>query len=845
MRANHITGGEMYYTLTGNSGGQYQYSVVLKLYMRCNSGRQFNDPTIVAVFDRLTFAHIEDVNVSLSQRQVISLPNTNPCISDPPDVCYEVGFYYFNITLPQSENGYILSSQVNFRIAGISNLIPNYGTIGATYTAEIPGSGNANNNSAEFVGNDLVMICANNSFQYSFAAKDNDGDKLQYSFCGAYVSGTSGNATPPPPPPYGYVPYGSGYTISTPLGNKVQINPNTGLITGIAPPEGIYVVTVCVQEIRGGKVIATQRKDLQIFIAPCSIASAALNPEYMLCKDTRTINLTNGSNSPLIHTYNWNLTDNNGNSLYTSRDPSISYTFPDTGMYRVNLVVNEGQQCNDSVSSFVLVYPGFKPDFTISGICFTKPTTFKDASSSAYGTVLSWSWDFGEPGAVDDVSDQNHAIYTYPSQGDKQVQLVATDSKGCMDTVFKTISIFDKPPINLAFKDTIICVKDQLQLHVSGSGIFSWTGINLNGANDPDPIVSPLVSTTYIVHENDQGCTNSDTVHVKVVDHVNLTMMNDTTICAGDPVQLLIASDALQYSWTPSAQVSDPLLAEPIATTNATTTYKVIAHIGGCFAEKSVTLNTVPYPLANAGIDTSICFHTSCQLHGSGNGISYLWSPASTLDHPSTLNPIARPQSTTAYVLSVFDNKGCPKPGRDTVLVVVKPPIRASAGQDTTAVVSQPLQLHASGGTSYQWSPALFLSASNIADPVAVFNSEIDQIRYNVRVFDDLNCSDTASILVKIFKTGPTVFVPNAFTPNGDGLNDLLRPILAGIKRLEYFTVYNRWGQEVFTTTIDGKGWDGSYQGKPQVSESYIWVVKAIDYKGAPYFKKGAVTLIR
>ncbi|HWJ29566.1 MAG TPA: hypothetical protein VNS32_23710, partial [Flavisolibacter sp.] len=257
-QANHITGGEMYYTLTGNSGGQYQYSVVLKLYMRCNSGRQFNDPTIVAVFDRLTYSHIEDVSVSLSQRQIISLPNNNPCVSDPPDVCYEVGFYYFNITLPASTNGYVLSSQVNFRIAGISNLIPNYGTIGATYTAEIPGSDQASNNSAQFVGSDLVMICANNSFQYSFAAKDLDGDRLQYSFCGAYVSGTSGNATPPPPPPYAYVPYGSGFSASTPLGGKVQIDSRTGLITGIAPSEGIYVVSVCVQEIRNGLVIATQ-----------------------------------------------------------------------------------------------------------------------------------------------------------------------------------------------------------------------------------------------------------------------------------------------------------------------------------------------------------------------------------------------------------------------------------------------------------------------------------------------------------------------------------------------------------------------------------------------------------
>ena len=88
-------------------------------------------------------------------------------------------------------------------------------------------------------------------------------------------------------------------------------------------------------------------------------------------------------------------------------------------------------------------------------------------------------------------------------------------------------------------------------------------------------------------------------------------------------------------------------------------------------------------------------------------------------------------------------------------------------------------------------------------------------------------------------------YVPTAFTPNGDGLNDILRPIMAGMKKLEYFTVYNRWGQEVFSTSVGGKGWDGSFQGKPQTSETYIWVVKAVDYKGSVYFRKGTVTLIR
>jgi hypothetical protein len=273
-RADHITGGEMYYTFEGFSNGLYTYNVTLKFYMRCNSGRSFNNPTIVSIFDKGNNTRVRDMSVTLTKQETIQITNPDPCITNPPFVCYEVGFYNFSLSLPSSVSGYILASQVNFRIAGINNLQPGYSQIGATYTAEIPGTGLAadgpNNNSARFTGSDLVVVCADNNFAYSFAAEDKDGDQLRYSFCNAYRSGiTAGGNSPTATinPPFQEVPYGGGFGGSNPLGNPT-VNPNTGLITGIAPTEGPYVVTVCVEEIRNGRVIAVQRKDVQINIAP-------------------------------------------------------------------------------------------------------------------------------------------------------------------------------------------------------------------------------------------------------------------------------------------------------------------------------------------------------------------------------------------------------------------------------------------------------------------------------------------------------------------------------------------------------------------------------------------------
>jgi gliding motility-associated-like protein len=160
-------------------------------------------------------------------------------------------------------------------------------------------------------------------------------------------------------------------------------------------------------------------------------------------------------------------------------------------------------------------------------------------------------------------------------------------------------------------------------------------------------------------------------------------------------------------------------------------------------------------------------------------------------------------------------------------------------------IVGQLLQFNATGGVSYIWSPATGLSSTTIANPVAKYDGSFDSIRYKVEVYDRYGCVDSAFVSVRIFKTIPYVFVPTAFTPNGDGLNDVLRPIAVGMQRINYFRVFNRWGQIVFSTSVNGHGWDGRVGGTLQSTNTYVWMVSAMDYLGKPYFRKGTVTLIR
>jgi gliding motility-associated-like protein len=172
----------------------------------------------------------------------------------------------------------------------------------------------------------------------------------------------------------------------------------------------------------------------------------------------------------------------------------------------------------------------------------------------------------------------------------------------------------------------------------------------------------------------------------------------------------------------------------------------------------------------------------------------------------------------------------------------------AFAGNDTTAVIDQPLQMQASGGFIYKWIPSTGLSADNIPDPVARYSSTPSEgyYTYKVLISNEAGCIDSASVRVDIFSTSPEFYVPNAFTPDGDGRNDYFTLIAPGLQLMRFFRVYNRWGQLVYDKPIShGNGWDGTFNGKPLASGTYVWMVQGIDYQGKTISKKGTVTLIR
>ncbi len=300
-----------------------------------------------------------------------------------------------------------------------------------------------------------------------------------------------------------------------------------------------------------------------------------------------------------------------------------------------------------------------------------------------------------------------------------------------------------------------------------------------------------------------------------------------------------------------------------INNTNVPTKFRAIAKSGVCPADTSktaqVNIYNTPFPQAAlAPADVAICFGSKAILNANVSiGTSYAWLNYNSLYDPNsrtisstpyTVSAQAAPASSTIYLLAIR-NADCPNLWIDTFHVIVTPPIIVNAGHDTAVAADQPLQLDAlvsdSTVRTYAWLPSTGLNNSSIANPIATLGAGIDSIYYKVTATNSSGCSGVDYILVHVYKSKPDILVPNAFTPNGDGRNDIIKPIPIGIATLNYFRIYNRWGQMLFSTGEFNKGWDGNLNGTQQQSGTYVYMTEGIDYLGNTIFRKGTVVLIR
>ncbi len=354
---------------------------------------------------------------------------------------------------------------------------------------------------------------------------------------------------------------------------------------------------------------------------------------------------------------------------------------------------------------------------------------------------------------------------------------------------------------------------------------------------------------TYNVSVQDvNGCLQTvNGIVVGLTNNLTYTPMVDPApICQSKSVPLQLVTNATQFTWTNSASLSNSTVSNPVAQPDLPTLFTVTATLGRCTISDDVYVDVIPAPIPIAGPPGDICYGQTYQLQGSG-GFTYNWSPSTNLSSNSIANPVVTPDKTTTYTLTVQDANGCTSLVTDQVIVKVTPPIKVTTYPfDTVVFAGAKIQLLAtSAGTTYTWTPSAGLDNPNVANPVAsapLIDGTI--VNYKVTVTTSAGCQGDGFITIKVYK-GPDIYVATAFSPNGDGRNETFVPFPVGIKKLNYFKVFNRWGQLLFSTTTLNKGWDGRLGGFEQASGVYIWMVEGVTMDNKIITKNGTVTLIR
>ena len=899
--AGHIAGGEMFYKYLGKGGieGTSKYRITLRLFRECNpivspGGQGLAElPSYVYIGIYKNTTPTEELGslkyVPIKGKvAILNLTTYNPCLVERIPICYQLATYEFDQELTDIPEGYTIGYQTCCRSYSIVNvdfppLSPTLRAEGATYSCQIPGTnvlGKGVNSSPVFYLKDTTLVCANDRFTLDMSASDPDiVDSLSYALCAAYNRGrtTYGADTSFLPPPYEVLNYVSPFSGTSPLGVDATIDSKTGIISGIAPDAGAYVINVCVNEWRNGVVIGVHRKDFTLKVASCTLSAAKLRPSYSNC-NSFLFQFGNEDSTTYIDKYIWNFGDYLSLDNIDSTSSKPFHRYSDTGEYRFSLTVfskgNNGT-CVDSARSILKVFPGFNAIFGVKGNCIKNPFYFIDSSISKYGKINSWHWDMGETTATNDVFSVKDTSYIYPKTGLKTVKLIVGNTKGCFADTSIVVNVLENPSIK-PLRDTLICVSDTLPLFAKevnpiGKATFTWTPNKfISDTTSPNPVVYPSDTIKYHLLLSDEGCDASDSITVNTKVSITVKALPvDTLICEKDSIHLFADTYGLYFKWTsdnPNEKVDEvksPLVS-PSVNFNKTR-YSVKAIIGNgnnCFATDATLVYVRPYPIINAGLDDAVCFGDTKTLNGAVSPTAFFnWSPINTLVDSTTLSPTASPDTTTKYYLTAYytGKDVCPKPIKDSVIVTVIPQINISAGNDTTVVVNEPLHLAAIGSVdsttaTFLWRTTNtqqdFLDKNYIYNPTALVNDlGIDSITYVVTA--TLNnvkkCSANDTVRVLVYQTLPQIFVPNVFMPNGpDGAYRTEKPTPVGVLRLDFFRVFDRYGKMLFSTSKVGEGWDGNYKGEAQPSGTYIYEAKGVDYRGIKtLYNKGTFVLIR
>ncbi|MFN9710652.1 MAG: PKD domain-containing protein, partial [Bacteroidota bacterium] len=544
-----------------------------------------------------------------------------------------------------------------------------------------------------------------------------------------------------------------------------------------------------------------------------------------------------------------------GDSLKTTeRVVFHKYLNPGTYFASAQFVTNEGCRYDVPGTYEVKVdriVPGFRAVRDES--CSATKVRFVDTSNVFFGkSSVEWSFGNGSTATGFDVT------HTYSTTGTYLVRQIVKSNSGCSDTIEIPVQVFVRSLPNAEIvSPPVICTNTDAQFSsvvtsTDPVNFYKWdfsNGINSDNnaltvrfANAGNVVAQLIAGTIY-------GCYDTVRSTLKISQTPTVRAAPDVTICKGQTVNLT-ATGALNYSWFPTDFLTNPNIPNPVSRPDVSTPYTVKGTtVDGCFAYDTININVIqPFKISVMPGD-SICIGESIRLLASG-AFRYEWAPASSLNQFNIPNPLATPVATTNYRVVGFDENGCFSDTGYVLIGVGQYPV-VDLGPDLTLSTGtmQPLTTTITNGPIQQWlwSPPTNLSCITCPVPVAQIKTDIE---YKVRVTTFFGCSGEDAIRIKVFCEETQVYIPNAFSPDGDGRNDVFMVRGKGIMQVKSMRVFNRWGDVVFektniTPNDPSDGWDGRVRGVSIGPDVFAYIVEVVCDNGVPYFYKGNVTLLK
>lgn len=545
-----------------------------------------------------------------------------------------------------------------------------------------------------------------------------------------------------------------------------------------------------------------------------AIATATIDVGSSVSISINQPTICSGASATLIATspattYTWS-TGANSNSIVIN--PAITTTYSVAG--------NAGS-C--SASGFATVTVNSPPTLTVNGvtaICAGQTTTLTASGANTY----TWL-----PGSISAsslvVSPLTNTDYT----------LTGTDAFGCSASTTVSITVSATGTINITASSASVCPGETTVLTANGiATTYTWLPMNVNSTT---VAVTPLTNTDYTVVSNSGGCFSSGVITIYTISApaINITTSGIPLVCSGSSVSLT-GNGATSYTWMPGNINANSILVSP----NVTTTYTVFAGSGSCTstAVQQVTVTSALNITVLPGGATTVCAGQTATFSAIG-ATDYVWLPGGITGNTI----IVKPGSATIY--TVVGATGSCVNTKTFVVNVSKVnvdfAIMDNQNDNFNAIQFQNLS---SGFTFHQW---YFNNGTNSGayDP-AVYFGEPGTYVACLYARNNLGCSDTLCKTVTVGCAEGVVFIPNTFTPNGDGLNDVFKIVTLPqcIKKYS-ISIFNSWGQKIYTSDKFEEGWDGTVKGKPVEDNVYAYILEYTMDSGKAYRKSGHVTVYK